>query len=106
MKVLCVAPDEDALAALRRAAVASDWELTAGATDESVALGIVDRERPHAMVVFGSYEGLVRLVRERFPAMRIVADREVRGADAVASSNEEVRGVLRALSSPGGPVRS
>jgi hypothetical protein len=106
MKVLCVAPDEDALAELRRATSAAEWELTAGATDETVALGVVDRERPHAMVVFGGYERLVELVRDRFPAMRIVADRDMRGADAVASSPEEVRGVLRALSTPTGPVTS
>jgi hypothetical protein len=106
MKVLCVAADDASLAALRRAAVANDWELTPGATDEVVALGLIDQERPHALVAFGGFERLIALTRERFPAMRIVTDRDVPGTDAVASSPEEVRGALRTLGSPRGPVRS
>jgi hypothetical protein len=106
VKVLCVAADEGTLAALRRASVAAEWELTPGATGELDALASIDRDRPHAVVVFGGFERLVALTRERFPAIRIVTDRGMPGTDAVASSPEEVRGVLRTLASPRGPVRS
>jgi len=104
VKVLCVAGDDEALGALRRATTAAEWELTPGATNETDALGLVDAERPHAMVVFGSYAELVSLVRDRFPAMRIVTDRDAPGTSAVASSPDEVREVLRSLARPGGPI--
>jgi hypothetical protein len=104
VKVLCVADDEEALRALRRATTAAEWELTPGATSETDALGMIDAERPHALVAFGPYERLVSLVRERFPAMRIVTDRDTPGASAVAASRDEVREALRSLARPGGPV--
>jgi hypothetical protein len=104
MKVLCVAENDEALEALRRATTAAEWELTPGATDEIDALGLVDAERPHAMVAFGSYGELVCLVRDRFPAMRIVTDRDLPGASAVVSSRDDVRDLLRSLARPGGPI--
>jgi hypothetical protein len=104
VKVLCVAPDGASLQELMQAAVAADWELTSGATNETDALGVIDAERPQAMVAFGDQGRLVALVRERFPAMRIVTDRDTPGTSAVASSLEEVRGLLEALARPGGPV--
>jgi hypothetical protein len=106
MKVLCVAPDEAALAALRRATVAAEWELTAGATNETDALALVDAERPEALVAFGDLDRLVALVRERFPATRIVTDRPTPGASVVVASADAVREALRALGRPGGPVRT
>ena len=106
VRVLCVGRDEATLAALRRATVAAEWELTPGATTETDALGIVDRDRPHALVVFGDFDRLVALVRERFPAMRIVTDRPAPGASAVGASPDEVRQTLRASARPGGPVRT
>ena len=104
VKVLCVAADPDELLALRHATTAAEWELTPGATDETGALGVIDAERPHAMVVFGSYESLVSLIRDRFPAMRIVTDRDAPGTSAVAPSRDDVREILRSLARPGGPV--
>jgi hypothetical protein len=104
--VLCVATDAEALAALRRAAVSAEWELAPGATDEDDAIARVDVDRPHVLVAFGPFERLVRLARERFPGMRIVTDRDLPGADAVATSLEEVRGLVRELPRPGGPVRA
>jgi hypothetical protein len=104
VKVLCVAVDEEELRALRLATTAAEWELTPGATSETDALGVVDTERPHAMVAFGPYEQLVSLVRERFPAMRIVTDRDTPGASAVATSPDDVREALRSLARPGGPI--
>jgi hypothetical protein len=48
----------------------------------------------------------VALTRERFPGMRIVADRDLPGATVVAASLEEARGLVNELPRPGGPVRS
>lgn len=104
VKVLCVAGDEEELRALRLATTAAEWELTPGATNQADALGVVDSERPHAIVAFGPYEQLVSLVRERFPAMRILTDRDTPGASAVATSRDDVREVLRSLARPGGPI--
>jgi hypothetical protein len=104
-KVLCVAADPESLRALRMATTAAEWELTPGATNETDALGVVDAERPHALVAFGEWAPLVALVRARFPAMRIVTDRPADGSDAVASSPDEVRDLLRASRRPAGPVR-
>ena len=61
VRVLCVADDEESLSALRRATTAAEWELTPGATSETDALGVIDVERPHALVVFGGFEHLVWL---------------------------------------------
>jgi hypothetical protein len=103
-KVLCVAADDATLEALRRATTAAEWELTSGATNETDALGLIDAERPYALVAFGAYERLVSLARDRFPAMRIVTDREAPGTSAVATSREDVRDLLRSLARPGGPI--
>ena len=104
--VLCVATDRERLAALKRATVSAEWELAPGAEDEEGALAQIDAERPHIMVVFGPYERLVALAHERFPGMRIVADRDLPGATVVATSLEEVRGLAKEQPRPGGPVRS
>jgi hypothetical protein len=101
--VMCVAPDDDQLRALKRAVVAAEWELTAGATDLRSALDQIDAERPHAMVVVGPFEELVAMVAERFPGMRIVADREMPGATVVAEMSD-AREALRLQRRPGGPV--
>jgi hypothetical protein len=106
VKVLCVATAADALGSLKRATVSAEWELAPGAVDEAGALVQIDAERPHVLVVFGEYDRLVRLARERFPGLRIVADRDLPGADAVATSMEEVRGLVSMRPRPGGPVRS
>ena len=104
LKVLCVAPDRDTLVALKNAAVSAEWELAPGATTEADAIGQIDAERPHILVVFGPFERVVSLAHERFPAMRIITDRDAPGATEVATSIEEVRGLLRSSPRPGGPV--
>jgi hypothetical protein len=105
LRVLCVAPDPGTLVELRKATVSAEWELTPGATSETDAIGLIDTERPQTIVVFGPFERLVALARERFPAIRIVADRDLPGATVVATSLEEVRGLVQELPHPGGPVR-
>ena len=84
--------------------VQQEHTATAGATTETDALALIDVERPHVLVAFGPFEALVALVRERFPGMGIVTDRDAPGASAVASSLEEVRGYVNGLPGPGGPV--
>jgi alkanesulfonate monooxygenase SsuD/methylene tetrahydromethanopterin reductase-like flavin-dependent oxidoreductase (luciferase family) len=105
VKVLCVATDDAALAALKRASVGAEWELAPGATDLRSALDQIDVERPHALVVFGPFDDLVALAAERFPGIRIVTDRDTPGASAVAGSPDDVRDLLAELPRPGGPVR-
>jgi len=101
--VICVARDHDQLVALKRAVVAAEWELTAGATDLRSALDQIDVERPHAMVVAGPFEELVAMVADRFPGMTIVADHEMPGATVVAAVSD-AREALRLQRRPGGPV--
>jgi hypothetical protein len=102
--VLCVAEDAGSLGPLKAATVSAEWELAPGASNETDALAQIDAERPHALVIFGPYDRVVARVRERFPAMRIVADRDLPGATAVATSLAEVRGLVMGLPRPGGPV--
>jgi hypothetical protein len=104
MKVLCVAPDADALRALREASVSAEWELVPGATDETDALATIDAERPHVLVAFGPYEHMIALVRDAFPGMWIVSNTDAPGASEVAGSPAEVRDLIRGLAHPGGPV--
>jgi len=105
LKVLCVAPDRRSLAELKRATVSADWELAPGATTEGEALVQLEGERPHVLVALGPFDGLVREARHRFPAMRIVTDRDLPGATVVVASLEEVRGAVGGLPRAGGPVR-
>ena len=104
IRVLCVAADADALAALKRATVAAEWELARGAVSPDDALAQLEQERPHVLVVFGPFEELVRRARERSPGIRVIADRDLPGASAVVASMEEVRAAIKGRPRPGGPV--
>jgi hypothetical protein len=105
LTVLCVAPDRQALADLKRAAVAADWELAPGTTDERDAMAQLAAVRPQVLVVFGASEQLVSDARSAYPSLRIVADRALPGATVVVTSLREVRGAIQGLPRPGGPVR-
>lgn len=102
LKVLCVAPDAAALDELRRATVSAEWELTPGATSVEEALARLNEDRPHVLVVFGAFPGLVERALEAYPFLRVIADRETAGA-VVAGSADEVRAAVKGS---GGPVRS
>jgi hypothetical protein len=104
LKVLCVAEDQDALTALKRAAVSAEWELAPGAIGQSEAVRQLHEERPHVVVAFGAFEGFVAQALEAYPALRVVTDRDVPGAGAVVGSLEEVRPAVLGRSRPG-PVR-
>lgn len=104
LKVLCVAEDPTALAALKRAAVSADWELAPGAAGQEEAVRQLHEERPHVLVAFGAFEGFVARALEAYPALRVVTDRDVPGVGAVVGSLEEVRAAVLGRSRPG-PVR-
>jgi hypothetical protein len=102
LKVLCVAPDAETLAALKRATVSADWELAPGATDDEHALTQLHEERPHVLVVFGRpFDGFVRRALDAYPALRVVADHDVEGAAATVAGLDEVRDVVLGRSRPG-----
>ena len=94
LKVLCVAEDAEALAELKGAAVSAEWELAPGAATEEEALAQLDAERPHVLVVFGAFEGFVVEALERYPAIRVVADRELPGAAVAGASLGDVRSAV------------
>jgi hypothetical protein len=105
LKVLCVAEDADALAELKRATVAADWELAPGAIDEDEAIRQLQVERPHVLVVFGSFPRLVVRALEAYPFLKVISDRRATGAVVVAS-REDIRAAVKGSGGPGGPVRS
>ena len=105
LTVLCVAPDADALAVLKRATVSASWELTPGATTVDEAMEQVLERRPYVLVLQGEWPGLAERARETLPWLRVVAVDGSGAADAVAPL-EGVRETIAGLSSPGGPVRS
>jgi hypothetical protein len=102
--VLCVAEDGERLGELKRAAVAAEWELCPAATTAAEALALLDDERPHVLVAVGPFEELVASARQRFPALRIVTDKERPESDAVMTSLGELRDIVRATTRRG-PVR-
>lgn len=104
LKVLCVASDREGLVALKRAAASAEWEFATGATTEEDALDQLEAERPHVLVVTGELGGLVTTALERYPALRIVADRELPGAAVLVGSLDGVRDAVLGLSRRG-PVR-
>jgi hypothetical protein len=101
-RVLCVAENPASLVALKRAAVAAEWELCPGATEEAAALSQMASEHPDRVVVFGPFEGLIADVVSRYPWVTVVSDRDAPGA-VVATSLAEVRGLLM-RPRPGGPI--
>ena len=107
--VVCVAPDRESLIELKRATVATEWELTPGATSISDAVAQIEDRSAHVLVVAGVFAAdVVAAVRERWPWMWVVvvAGEPVEGATVVVASLDEVRDAVKGLPSPGGPVRS
>jgi hypothetical protein len=102
--VLCVAEDPQASRCAGRATASTEWELVSGAIGEDEALRRLHEERPHVVVVFGSFEGFVARALEAFPALRVIADRDLPGSASVVTSPEEVRGAVLDRPRPGGPL--
>lgn len=104
LKVLCVAPDREALQGLKAAAVSAEWELTAGATSPEEALRQLHEERPHVVVVFGSFDDFIARALDAYPALRVVSNHAATGASVVVSDAGEVRDAVLGRQRPG-PVR-
>src|SRR5262245_2515995 len=100
--VLCVASDAAALSVLKRATVSAEWELAPGATSAEGALAQLHEERPHVLVVFGAFPGLIDRALEAYPFLRVITDRAAAGATVVGSVKE----VRDAVKGSAGPVRS
>ncbi len=105
--VACVAPDRESLAALKRAAVGTEWELTPGAVTAEEAVAQIEERGAHVLIVSGDGVDVVAAVRARWPWMRIVAVGEAPVAEATVTvgSLEAVRDAVKGLPSPGGPIR-
>ncbi|MEX0991707.1 MAG: hypothetical protein WD004_05490 [Actinomycetota bacterium] len=106
LKVLCVAPDAKALATLKRASVAADWELSPGATTSEEALAQLADGRAHLLVVSGPFGELVKRARAVYPGLRIVADFDASEVNVTVDSFDEIRGAIKDVPRPGGPVRA
>jgi hypothetical protein len=105
--VVCLAPDEESLRALKRAAVAPDWELAPGATTTTEAVAQIEERRAHVLVAMGPVDEAVRAVRERWPGLRVVVvGGDGGGATVAVASLDGVRDAVRGLPPAGGPVRA
>ena len=104
LRVLCVAPDREALQRLKAATVSVEWELTPGAISPEEALRQLHEDRPHVVVVFGSFDDFLVRAVDAYPSLRVIADHEVPGASVVVSGTEEVREAVLGRQRPG-PVR-
>jgi hypothetical protein len=106
LTVLCVAPDAETLASLKRAAVSASWELTPGATTLDEAMEQVADRKPYVLVVQGEWPGLAERAREALPWLRVVSVGRSDEADAMAPLEGVREAIMGLSSSPGGPVRS
>jgi hypothetical protein len=103
--VVCVAPDRESLAELKRAAVGPEWELAPGATTAEDAVAQIEDRRGHILVVAGPAGEVVGRARERWPWLRIVVvGDDVAGATVVVATLTEVRDAVKGLPPAGGPV--
>ena len=107
LQVLCVAGGRPSLQALKRAAVAQEWELTPGATTMKEALDQLDERKPHVLIAWGAFADLVREARDRYPSLRIIAvgRRPIPEADVNLTAINGVRNAILGIPPPGGPVR-
>ena len=106
MKVLCAAPDEESLAALKRATVSATWELVGGASTADELVRQLDHHAPDVVVVDASLPGVeLAAIRRAAPRVRVIAVGTLDGADGVAPTPERVRDAILGLPPVGGPVR-
>ena len=107
LQVLCVAAGRPSLQALKRAAVAQEWELTPGATTMPEALEQLDVRKAHVLVAWGHFGELVTEARSRYPNLRIIAvgKRPMPEADVNLTAINGVRDAILGFPPPSGPVR-
>jgi hypothetical protein len=108
LQILCVASGRPSLQALKKAAVAQEWELTPGATDVTEALDQLDVRKAHVLITWGHFAGLVREARDRYPTLRIISigKTPIPEADVNLPSIKGVRDAIMGVPPVGGPVRS
>ena len=106
--ILCVASGRPSLQALKKAAVAQEWELTPGATTTVEALDQLDERKAHVLVAWGAFAALVREARDRYPRLRIIAigRTPIEEADVNLTAIKGVREAILGTPPVGGPVRS
>ena len=108
LQILCVASGRPSLQALKKSAVAQEWELTPGATTMVEALDQLDERKPHVLVAWGRFADLVKEARDRYPMMRIIAigKTPVEEADVNLPGIRGLREAILGTPPVGGPVRS
>lgn len=106
LSVLCAAADRAKLSELKRAAVATEWELSGGATSlDELAAQVADL-RPDIVVVDAALgPEAVASAKGAKPGVRVVSLGSLPDADDEAASLDEVRAAILGLPRPGGPVR-
>ena len=106
LKVICAAPDPEALLRLKRASTSSEWELVGGATSTEELLRQLRADGADVAVVDRALAGAVREAKGALPILRavVVGDGPVEDADAHAATLDDVRPAIRSLPRRG-PVR-
>lgn len=107
LSVLCAAIDPATLSELKRAAVATEWELAGGATSLDELSAQVTDLGPDIVVLDAALgPDAVARAKEAKPGVRVVCvGSSLPGADDHAASLDEVRAAILGLPRPGGPVR-
>jgi len=106
LSVLCAAADHAKLSELKRAAVATEWELSGGATSLDELTAQVTDLRPDIVVVDAALgPDAVASAKGAKPGVRVVSLGSLPDADDEAASLDEVRAAILGLPRPGGPVR-
>jgi chemotaxis response regulator CheB len=95
LTILCAAADRARLAAIKRAAVAAEWEVVGGAVSLDELLTALEEVRPNVVVLDAALgqDAAIR-AREILPQARIVGVGPVPGVDAVASTLAGIRDAI------------
>jgi len=106
LKILCAAPDEESLGALKRVTVTATWELVGGASTAHELVRQLDHHAPDVVVVDAALPGVaLAVIRRAAPRVRVIALGTLAGADGAAPTPERVRDAILGLPPVGGPVR-
>jgi hypothetical protein len=100
LKVLCAAPDGDALGQLKRAAVSAHWELVGGAASLDELASQLEGQRPDVLVLDTRLgPDAERRAVALLPSLRVVT------VEPAPDQLHMLRTVILGLPGPGGPVR-
>lgn len=105
LRVLCAAPNEGSLRALKQAAVSTAWEFVGGATSADDAVAQAKEWNPDILVFFGVVApDLDARVRDAVPSIRTVVIGPGE-ADAHVEDVADVKVAIAGLPRPPGPIR-